>query len=128
MQVVVVTLSLLILDGIWLGLIAKKMYINAFGSMLRLTNGAIRPLLIPAVIVYIALIVGILVFVIPKARGELIPALLWGGLFGFVVYGTYDFTNLAVMANWPYQIAIIDTLWGMVLCGVTSLITVWITR
>lgn len=125
---IVATLVFLLLDSLWLMFIAKKFYIASFGNLLRLENGSIAPLWIPTLVVYVALIVGILVFAIPKAHEQLWPALWWGALFGFVTYATYDFTNLAVMANWPVKAVIVDTLWGMVLCGTTSLVTVWLTR
>ena len=42
----------------------------------------------------------------------------WNGmLFGLVVYGVYDFTNLATINGWTLNFAIQDILWGMILCG-----------
>ena len=125
---IIATLTFLILDGIWLGIIAKKMYVDAFGQIMRLSDGAIQPYWPAAIVVYFALILGILVFVIPKAQGSAMSALLWGALFGFITYATYDFTNLAVLAQWSVKISIIDTIWGMVLCGLTSFITVLLVK
>ena len=127
-QYFTVTLTFVLLDAIWLGLIAKKMYIDAFGNLMRISNGAIQPSWPAAIVVYIALITGIIIFVIPKANGHPGFALLWGAIFGFVTYATYDFTNLAVLSQWSLKISIIDTLWGMVLCGLTSFIAVLITN
>lgn len=128
MQIIVATLSFLILDGIWLGFIGKKWYVAAFGHLMRMHNGNIQPTWPAAVVVYIALISGILLFVIPKANGNSFQALLWGGLFGFICYATYDFTNLAVLTDWTLKISIIDTIWGTFLCGITSYITVLVTK
>jgi uncharacterized membrane protein len=124
-----ITTIMLLLDGLWLGLIAKRFYIAEYGSMLRLdSNNAMAPLLSAAVVVYIALIAGILLFVIPKAGGNALAALGWGALFGIIVYAVYDFTNLSVMANWPLKVTFIDTLWGGFLCGVTSYVAVTFTK
>lgn len=128
LRIIVATLTFIILDAVWLGVIAKKMYINAFGTLMRISDGSIQPCWPAAIVVYIALLAGILVFVIPKAGHNVMLALLWGGLFGFVTYATYDFTNLAVLSQWSLKVSIIDTIWGMVLCGVTSFITVLITN
>jgi len=127
-KIIVLTITFLILDGIWLGLIANKMYIETLSPILRLSNGSIQPNWPAAIVVYIALISGIMLFVLPNAGGNLLSALLWGAFFGFVTYATYDFTNLAVLANWSLKMSIIDTIWGMVLCGLSSFITVIITR
>lgn len=127
-KAIVSTLTLLILDGIFLGLIAKKLYLTEIGNIMRLSQGSLHPLWIPVVIVYAMLILGILFFVIPKAEGIPLHALLWGALFGLITYGVYDFTNLAILTNWTLKISIIDTLWGMTLCGITSFVTVLITQ
>lgn len=126
-RAVVAVLTFTLLDAIWLGVIAKSMYIKAFGDLMRIKEGAIVPLWPAAIVVYIALILGILVFVIPKSGGQIRSALLWGAIFGFVTYATYDFTNLAVLSHWSLKVSVIDTLWGMLLCALTSGFTVWIT-
>lgn len=128
LRIIIATVTFLILDAIWLGLLAKQMYIDAYGNLLRMSGGSMQPLWPAAVVVYIALIAGLVVFVIPKANGQLLPALLWGALFGFVTYATYDFTSLAVLANWSLKVSIIDTFWGMFICGITSFVTVLLTR
>ena len=126
-QILLCTLTLFALDAIWLGFIAKKMYIKHIGSLLSIKQGAIQANWYAAIVVYIALIVGIVCFVLPKANHQPTLALCWGGLFGLVVYATYDFTNLAVLPKWSLQVSIIDTLWGMLLCGLTSGITMYFT-
>jgi uncharacterized membrane protein len=120
--------TMLVLDGLWLGFIAKRFYIAEYGSMLRLDGNSMKPLLSAAAVVYIALIAGVLLFVIPKAAGNALAALGWGALFGIIVYAVYDFTNLSVMANWPLKVTFIDTLWGGFLCGVTSYVAVTFTK
>ena len=127
-QFIIATLTLLVLDGIWLGLIAKPLYMDTIGKLMRVSDGSLQPIWLAGAIVYFALILGIVVFVIPKANGRLLPALLWGGLFGLLTYTIYDFTNLAILADWSLKISIIDVIWGCIVCGLTSLITVFITR
>lgn len=125
-SILIATIVFLLMDGLWIGVIAKKMYMTEMAGFLRVENNAISPNFLAAAIVYIALIGGILIFVIPKAGGNPLLALIFGALFGFVTYATYDFTNLAVVKNWPVGISIIDVVWGCVICGVTSFITTWL--
>ncbi len=125
-SIAIATLVFLLMDGLWIGVIAKQFYMTQMADFLRIQNNAITPNFYAAVIVYIALIAGILIFVIPKAHGSPLLALMWGALFGFVTYATYDFTNLAVIKNWPFGISIIDVLWGCVVCGITSCVTTWL--
>jgi uncharacterized membrane protein len=46
-----------------------------------------------------------------------------GALFGFITYVTYDLTNLATVKNWPWQITLIDIIWGSVLTTIVSVLT-----
>jgi uncharacterized membrane protein len=119
-QILVTTAVFLIMDGLWLGFIAKNFYIEHMGKFLRLENGSITPNYIAAALVYIALIGGILIFVLPKAGGDATHALYYGAIFGLVCYATYDFTNLAVMENWPVWVSVVDVIWGAIICAVTS--------
>ncbi len=129
LRILISTITMLILDGLWLGFIAKKLYLQEIGSLLRMSpKGGMDPLWLPALIVYVALIAGVLLFAIPKAQGSALNALIWGAIFGLICYAVYDFTNLAVLANWSWKMSIIDTLWGMVLCGLTSFLTVLIAK
>ena len=127
-QILTCLISLLALDGVWLGLVAKSFYRQELGSVMRMSEGVLAPNWVAASIVYIALIAGILCFVIPKAQGSMIAAFLWGMLFGLITYGVYDFTNLAVLQAWNWKISIIDTIWGGLLCGLVSLATVWVSQ
>ena len=116
------------LDALWLGVLAKNLYADALGSMLRTAQPGGQPLWAAAVVVYFALIVGITVFVLPKAGQDAWKALYWGALFGFVSYATYDFTNLAVLSGWSWTISLIDTAWGAFLCGVTACLVTFLAR
>ena len=127
MPLLISAICLICLDLMWLGVIAASVYRAELGHLLR-GSDTLHPSWPAAVIVYAALSMGIVYFVLPRANGKLLPALCWGGLFGLLTYATYDFTNLAVLQNWTLKISIIDAIWGAVLCGVTSLVTVWITR
>jgi uncharacterized membrane protein len=45
-----------------------------------------------------------------------------GFLFGFVLYGVFDFTNLAIFTDYSLNTAIIDMIWGGTLLSVVSFI------
>lgn len=116
-QIITATLVMLTMDGMWLGFIAKKIYVQEMGDLLSKT-----PNLIAAAIVYAILVAGIVIFVLPKSQNNPLLALAFGALFGFICYGVYDFTNLAVINNWSLLISLIDLAWGCVLCGLTSFV------
>jgi uncharacterized membrane protein len=44
-------------------------------------------------------------------------ALLYGALYGFVVYGVYSGTNYVVFPQWSITLLLTDILWGAFLCG-----------
>ena len=109
--------AFLLIDLIWLGVVAKNFYGKQLGHLLAAkTNwGA-------AILFYLLFIVGVLVFVVVPAleAGSLNRALLYGALFGFFTYATYDLTNLATLEGWPPLVTVVDLIWGTVLCTLVS--------
>lgn len=107
-----------ILDFIWLGFVAKKLYYGEMGKILLE-----KPNMLPALLFYAIYVVGVVVFVITPAveKGSWVHALTYGALFGFVAYATYDLTNLATMKGFSTKIVIIDLIWGAALTAVVSL-------
>jgi len=54
------------------------------------------------------------------ASQSLAKAAIWGGLFGFFTYATYDLTNLATLREWPIKIVVVDIAWGTLLCTLVA--------
>ena len=109
-------LVFVILDGIWLGFIIKPTYSRLLKRFkIKKTN------LLSALLAYALLALGISLLVIPRiiTSGN---AFLFGALFGLVMYGFYNFTNLAIFDGYELSFLLIDTLWGTIACGITSLL------
>ena len=125
-----VTLVLfLVLDGIWLGVVAGGLYRSQMGALLA------ERFNLPAAAAFYALYpVGLVVFAVwpglAAAGGAAVPvrALLLGGLLGLVAYGTYDLTNLAILKGWPVSLTLIDLAWGTALSGAVAALAVVILR
>lgn len=117
-----------VLDMLWLGLIAKTLYNDAIGHLLRKSNETLAPNWPAAMLVYVAIVIGILFFALPKADNNYALGFLWGALLGLVIYGVYDFTNYSLLATWPLKITLIDFIWGMVLCGLTTCFALFMQR
>lgn len=109
-----------LMDGIWLGLVAPKFYRSQIGYLL-----AERPNWIAAVIFYLLFIAGMVIFV-TGPEGFISQAALRGALFGFFCYATYDLTNLATVRDWPVLVTLVDMVWGTCLGGVTAGAAVWL--
>ena len=43
-------------------------------------------------------------------------------ILGLIIYGVFDFTNLAIFENYSLKLGLIDMLWGGILFGVSSYI------
>jgi uncharacterized membrane protein len=114
-----------VIDMIWLGLVAKGFYRRHLGEMM-----APRVNWIAAMLFYLLFIVGLLVFAIRPAlvAGAPTQAILYGALLGLISYATYDLTNLATLKNWPLIVTVIDLIWGTVLGGIVSYVSVLLSR
>jgi uncharacterized membrane protein len=105
-----VTLAVFLgLDLVWLGVIAGGLYRSWIGHVLME-----KPNLGAAALFYLVFVVGIVIFAVAPAlaAGSWRPALIYGALFGFFTYLTYDMTNLATIKGWPIAMVIADVLWG----------------
>ncbi len=122
----VTIMSVFILDMIWLGVVAKNIYAQNIGFLLRKSGDSMTPIWWAAIVVYMCIALGILFFVLPKSHGDYFLALSSGIMLGLITYGIYDFTNYSILANWPWQITFIDFIWGMVLCGLSSVFVTFI--
>jgi len=98
-----------ILDYVWLGFIAKKLYYDEMGDILLK-----KPNMTAAIVFYMIYVVGSVVLIVLPALKEnsFQMALGYGALLGFVAYATYDLTNLATLKNFSKKIVVIDLVWG----------------
>ncbi|HET6424914.1 MAG TPA: DUF2177 family protein [Planctomycetaceae bacterium] len=117
-------------DFIWLGVIMKGFYHHELRGLLRQGPQGFAPRLLPALLVYILIPAGVILFVGPRivTANSLLHALAWGALFGFIVYGIYDLTNLATLGQWTLPITIVDMLWGCVLCAGSAVCMTLVNR
>ncbi|MBO6890932.1 MAG: DUF2177 family protein [Roseibium sp.] len=113
------------IDFVWLSKVAKTFYFDRIGEHLRDS-----PLMGAAAAFYALYVVGILIFaVLPGLRNDSVAtALMYGALFGFFCYATYDVTNYATLRDWPLSVLIVDVIWGTALTGVSAALGTWATR
>lgn len=93
-------------DTVYLQLI-KSWFSN---QIKRVQGSPIEFNLFGALMCYIFLIFGINYFII-RPKKSIKDAFL----LGLVIYAVYEFTNYAVLKNWPLALVVMDTLWGGVL-------------
>ncbi len=113
------------IDLTWIGLVAKKFYWGNLGNLLKDDINWIA-----ALVFYLLYIIGIFVFAILPAveKDSVTSAILYGALFGFFCYATYDLTNLATLKGFPLKLVVVDMIWGTVLTGLVSTSGFYITR
>ena len=109
-----------LLDGLWLGVLMGGFYGTQLSLIARMSGDKLAPLWGPALFVYVLLAFGIVGLVLPRNYAD--PSIARGALFGLVVYGVYDLTNLATLRGWPVALTLIDIAWG----ATASAITTWI--
>ncbi len=123
---------MVILDLVWLGIIAKPLYQEGIGHLM-----AEQPLVPVAVVFYLLYALGVVVFAVapqlaPAAPRGWVETLGMAALFGLIAYATYDLTNLATLKAWPWKLTIIDMAWGTVVTTVSAaggkLALGWATR
>ena len=113
------------IDFVFLGLVAKGFFTSQVGDML----GTIR--LAPAILFYLLYVAGILIFVSAGPDVSWQSTLLYGALFGFFCYATFELTSLALLKHWTWPVVVVDVAWGTLVTAISStaglLITNWLS-
>ena len=107
------------IDFVWLSIMTSRFYQPRLGSLL-----AEQPKLAVAAGFYLLYVVGIVALaVVPGLQEGAVAAAVWrGALFGLLAYATYDLTNLATIQGWPWELAVVDMIWGTTLTAAVSAI------
>jgi uncharacterized membrane protein len=109
--------TLLVLDAIWLGLVARTFYRNQLGDLMLP-----QPNLAIAGVFYIFFTVAVVVLaVMPALSAESAGrALALGAVLGLAAYGTYDITNLSTLKAWPGLLSGVDMAWGTIITAASA--------
>lgn len=112
---VVVTVTMLVLDLVWLRGIATAWYEEGLRHLM-----APKPDLRAAGVFYLLYPLGLMTFgVLPNEDSTLLRAIGMGALLGFFAYATYDLSNLATLRDWPLNVSLMDMAWGTLVSGLS---------
>tara|TARA_B110000003_G_scaffold276466_1_gene323101 strand:- start:5236 stop:5643 length:408 start_codon:yes stop_codon:yes gene_type:complete len=123
---IIIIILLFVLDIIWLSLNAKY-----YSKMIKsIQNKEIKINIIYALFTYLLMIASIIFINIPfieskinktDSKTEIIKkSLLYSGLLGLFIYGIYNGTNLATLENYDINVALKDTLWGVIIYTIVT--------
>ena len=118
---VATAIVLLPIDFLFLGLVAKGFFQSQVGDML----GEVR--LAPAILFYLLYVGGILIFVSSQGGATWQSTLLYGGLFGFFCYATFELTSLSLLKHWTWPVVAVDVGWGTLVTAAASTLGLLIT-
>jgi uncharacterized membrane protein len=107
-----------LLDALWLGVVMSALYRSQQSLIPRMSGNRLAPLWTPALLVYVLLAFGIVAFVLPRTPDE--ASIARGGLFGLVVYGVYDLSNVSSLKRAPVLLTAVDIAWGAVAAAATT--------
>jgi len=113
------------LDIVWLSTVGTGFYRDQIGGLLL-----DQPRLVPAAAFYLLYGAGVVIFAVSPAvaGGSALQAALWGALFGFFDYMTYDLSNLATLRGFTTAFALVDIAWGTVMTAVVAGVTVAVAK
>jgi uncharacterized membrane protein len=110
-------IAMAVLDGAWLSFATGSIYKPGIGPLM-----ADKPVIPAAILFYLIYAAGVayLITLPALAAGSLGSAITRGAVLGFIAYGTYDLTSLAILRGWPVNVTIIDMIWGALLTAASA--------
>lgn len=123
----IILILFLVIDVPMITKINYEMYNKQF---LRINNDKkVKTVYFGAIIAYFCLVIGLYYFVIKQNLNKSSSEIsMQGALFGFVVYGIYNGTNKATIAEFGMEEAIKDTLWGTFVSATISICASYIIK
>jgi uncharacterized membrane protein len=114
-----------ILDGAWLSFAYGRLYKPGIGHLM-----GDKPVAAAAVLFYVIYAAGVayLITLPALAGGSFLGAITRGAVLGFIAYGTYDLTSLAILRGWPVNVTVADMIWGAMITGTTAGMAYLITQ
>jgi len=104
----------IILDLVWLAVIASPFYIKHFGYLAQVENGKIIFNIyagVSAQIIISLALVSVITLAL-NAQNTLITSVITGALTGFAIYATYDLTNMSFIKGYGLLMSLVDIAWG----------------
>ena len=104
----------ILLDFLWLAVISRKLYFNPLGYLAEIENDRIKFNLPVGLLVQSIIAMGLVVFIMItlQVQNSLGVSIAAGSFLGFVLYCTYDLTNLSFVMKYPVFITVVDIAWG----------------
>ncbi len=117
-----------VLDLIWLGVVASGLYSDKLGYLATLKNGSITFNLPVGLLTQVIIGLGLaaVITLALSQKNSWSEAAFFGTLTAFVIYATYDLTNLSFIKGWPVMITVIDIAWGSFQGFLASIYVYWL--
>lgn len=106
-----------LLDFLWLGVVASPWYRKALGYLSNLDADGKITFNIPHGLMaqlVISLTLTLVIMLGLQLENRFLTSLRLGAFVGFAFYVCYDFTNLSFVKGWPLWISLVDVAWGTV--------------
>ena len=105
----------IIVDMIWLGLIANRLYFQKLSYLAKVKNNSIVFNLPVGLVTQATIAAGLFVVASMATTiygGPSTSTVAITAFVSFVMYATYDLTSLSFVKDWPMDITLIDLAWG----------------
>ena len=127
----IISVIYLVIDVMWISLNIKMYNDNTIRIQGKLSALSWK-IILTIILSYILLVISIIHIAIPltvnniKKDDELIDKLyksmLYGGITGLSIYGTYNLVSIIIYENFSYIIGIIDSIWGFFIFSLLTFI------
>ena len=102
-------------DSIYLKFVALGVFKEVLGSELKSNID-----LWSGFLVWFMIALGSYLF-IHRHYKTISDVILFGAIFGFILYGVYELTNYAIFKSWTLKLVLIDLIWGVILNIIVAL-------
>ena len=113
------------MDAVWLA-VARNMYAT---NVARIQGSPLSVRWAPAVVCYALIVLAAYILILHDVSVcSYYGVALRATMFALLAYGVYNLTNLATLNGFSLRAALVDTLWGVVVINVSTLMAFMVAR
>lgn len=116
-------------DSAWLYFVMNRFFVPQIKHLMNVSGSGVHINYVSALCAYLLLSTALTLFVVvPLVEKSTLTIFLNGAFLGLSLYGVYEFTNHATLAQWPLSFLAVDLVWGALWSGMVSVISVILLR
>lgn len=127
--IVITSLFIILINFLWQSLMMKAVLADSLSAIAYAQKGVVGLRVEPMLAEYLFGLFSYFLFVVkPYIKKGCLSLAGWSFLYGFLIYGAYNFGSMAYLRTWPWHVVMLSVLWGAFHLMCAGVVAYWVNR